>query len=78
MTAITNRATALFLLRPGTVLTLPTALANSSEFVEPLPNIPNLDFVEALRSEMGNDVQPYEHVVPLMRLRREIGLHNIL
>ena len=48
-----------------------------TELVEPLPDIPDLEFIEPFGSEMGNDVQAGEQLVFLACLRREIGPRDL-
>jgi hypothetical protein len=73
MTTVADSATAAFIFRPGSILALRAAYADSGEFIEPCPDIPYLEFVESLPPKMRDYVQSGECLVFLVRLGREVG-----
>lgn len=60
MAAFADRTASPFFLWTGSVFALPTALANAFQFVEPLPDVLDLDFIETFGSQVRCDVQPDE------------------
>jgi hypothetical protein len=53
-------------------------LTVNSQLVKPLPNVFHFDHVEPLAAEMRDDVQATEHLVFLVRLRREVRFYDFL
>ena len=57
LAAFTNRAAAPFVVCARSIFSLCAALADSSKFLQPLPDVFHLELVEALTAEMRNELQ---------------------
>jgi hypothetical protein len=71
--AVADGAASALALGPGSVFALGAALADTAKLVEPLPDVLDLELIQPLGPEVGDNVQPGKQLVFLICFRCEVG-----